>query len=64
VLPPGNGNADSAPAVLAAQNGQYPRHFVDQREAYESYEPLPMPHEPEQYRAEPESVTRLEYPQG
>ena len=62
ILPPGNGSADSATEIAAAQAGDYPRHFVDQREIYERYGFLDMPHRPEQYRASPESVTELSYP--
>ena len=62
ILPPGNSSADGAPEILAAQMGRYPRHFVDQRELYERYEHLDMPHAREQYTREPESVTTLSYP--
>jgi penicillin G amidase len=51
VLPPGNGSADGAPEIAAAQLGQYPKHFVDQRELYEDYGHLDMPRFPAQFRA-------------
>ena len=62
ILPPGNSSADGAPEIAAAQMGSYPKHFVDQRELYENYEHLDMPHTREQYTAAPESVTTLSYP--
>ena len=62
ILPPGNGSADSASDIALAQNGQYPKHFVDQREVYERYGFLTMPHRPDQFRAGTESIRTLEYP--
>ena len=62
ILPPGNGSADGATEVAAAQNGRYPEHFDDQRKIYEAYGFLDMPHTREQYTANTESVTRLRYP--
>jgi hypothetical protein len=62
ILPPGNSSADSALEIAAAETGSYPEHFVDQRELYENYEHLEMPHTREEYTAAPESVTKLSYP--
>ena len=59
ILPPGNQSADAAHEIAGAQLGSYPRHFVDQRELYERYDFLPMPHRPAQYRAG--TATTLEY---
>ncbi len=61
ILPPGNGSADGAPEIAQAQMGNFPKHFVDQREAYERYDLFPMPRAQEAYRANPESVEKLEY---
>lgn len=62
ILPPGNGSADSATEVAAAQRGVYPKHFDDQRKIYEAYGFLDMPGARAQYTAAPESVTHLRYP--
>jgi penicillin G amidase len=51
ILPPGNGSADGAPEIALAQLGRFPDHFTDQRELYERYEHLDMPHLPDQYRS-------------
>ena len=61
ILPPGNSSADGAPEVAAAQRVEYPEHFVDQRELYEAYGHLDMPHARDQYSNNTESVTRLTY---
>lgn len=64
ILPPGNGSADSAAQTAAAQAGQFPEHFADQRELYEDYNFIQMPRRASQYTANPESVTELDYPDG
>jgi len=62
ILPPGNDSADGAPEIAAAMgSGDYPEHVVDQRELYEAYGFLDMPHAADQYRAEPEQVQELTY---
>lgn len=64
ILPPGNGSADSALQIATSELGRHPEHFVDQREIYERYGFIEMPHGRAQYTANPESVTRLDYPGG
>ena len=61
ILPPGNDSADGAPEIAAAQTGDYPAHVVDQRELYEDYGFLDMPHTQAQYTAQPEQVQQLTY---
>ncbi len=61
ILPPGNDSADGAPEIAAAMGGDYPEHVVDQREIYEAYGFLDMPHTPTQYTAQPEQVQELTY---
>jgi hypothetical protein len=61
ILPPGNGSADGAPEIAAAQRGEYPEHFDDQREIYERYGFIDMRHAPERYKADTESVEALTY---
>jgi hypothetical protein len=61
ILPPGNDSADGAPEIAAAQMGNYPKHVVDQREIYEDYGFLDMPHTQPQYSAQPERVQQLTY---
>lgn len=61
ILPPGNGEVDGALETAAALNGSFPAHVDDQTSLYQSYDYLTMPHAPEQYRANPESVTQLSY---
>lgn len=62
ILPPGNGSADGAPEIAAAQLGRYPEHFTDQLEIYEDYGFIDMRHAPEHYRQATEGVERLTYP--
>lgn len=62
ILPPGNDSADGAPEIAAATGpGEYPEHVVDQREIYEAYGFLDMPHTQAQYSAQPEQVQQLTY---
>jgi acyl-homoserine lactone acylase PvdQ len=60
ILPPGNAAADSAGDIALGQLGRFPDHFADQREIYERYGFIDMPHAPERYRASSD-VTRLSY---
>ena len=60
--PEGNDSADGAPEIAAAMGaGEYPEHVVDQREIYEAYGFLDMPHAQGQYTAQPERVQELTY---
>ncbi len=62
ILPPGNDSADGAPEIAAAMGqDEYPEHVVDQRELYEAYSFLDMPHTAAQYTASPEQVQELTY---
>jgi penicillin amidase len=62
ILPPGNDSADGGPEIAAAMGpGEYPEHVVDQREIYEAYGFLDMPHSQAQYSAGPEQVQQLSY---
>ena len=62
ILPPGNDSADGAPEIAAAMGaGDYPEHVVDQRQLYEAYAFLDMPHTQAQYTMQPEQVQELTY---
>ena len=62
ILPPGNDSVDGAAEMAQAQaTGTFPKHVVDQRELYENYDFLDMPHTQAQYSAQPEQVQQLTY---
>ncbi len=62
ILPPGNQAADSAVDTAAAQLGRPPRHFDDQRLAYERYGFIDMRRAAAEYRTQTESVQVLDAP--